>query len=73
MTDEMTCCIDTCLSCYKTGVSTAMNYCLEIGGNLSHQKFSNPATTLAEALDILETSESFQKGSEGSIRVEEGD
>jgi hypothetical protein len=32
MTDDMTRCIETCLSCYKTCVSMAMTHCLELGG-----------------------------------------
>jgi hypothetical protein len=32
MNEEMTRCIETCLGCYKTCVSTAMNHCLEVGG-----------------------------------------
>jgi hypothetical protein len=32
MNEEMTRCIETCLSCYKTCLSTAMNHCLETGG-----------------------------------------
>lgn len=32
MNEEMTRCIETCLSCYKACVSTAMNHCLEAGG-----------------------------------------
>ena len=30
--EEMTRCIETCLSCYKTCLSTAMSHCLEAGG-----------------------------------------
>jgi hypothetical protein len=29
---EMTRCVDTCLKCYSTCLSTAMNHCLEAGG-----------------------------------------
>jgi hypothetical protein len=29
---EMTRCIETCLKCYSTCLSTAMNHCLEAGG-----------------------------------------
>ena len=32
MNEEMTLCIENCLSCYKTCLSTAMNHCLEAGG-----------------------------------------
>src|SRR6185312_5643377 len=32
MSEEMTRCIEVCLSCYKTCLSTAMNHCLEAGG-----------------------------------------
>ncbi len=32
MNKEMTRCIETCLSCYKTCVATAMNHCLAVGG-----------------------------------------
>jgi hypothetical protein len=32
MSEEMSRCIDICLSCYKTCLSTAMNHCLETGG-----------------------------------------
>src|SRR3954468_6929561 len=32
MNEEMTRCVETCLSCYKTCLSTAMNHCLEAGG-----------------------------------------
>jgi hypothetical protein len=38
MNEEMTRCIDICLACYKTCLSTAMNHCLEVGG-----KHSEPA------------------------------
>src|SRR4051794_36348111 len=30
--EEMTRCIESCLSCYKTCLGTAMNHCLEAGG-----------------------------------------
>lgn len=30
--EEMTHCIETCLACYKTCAGTAMNHCLEMGG-----------------------------------------
>ena len=32
MTEDMNRCIEACLSCYKTCLSTAMNHCLEMGG-----------------------------------------
>jgi len=32
MSEEMSRCIEICLSCYKTCLSTAMNHCLETGG-----------------------------------------
>ncbi len=32
MNEATTRCIETCLSCYKACVSTAMNHCLEVGG-----------------------------------------
>jgi hypothetical protein len=32
MNEEMTRCIQTCLSLYKTCLATAMNHCLETGG-----------------------------------------
>jgi len=32
MNEAMTRCVETCLSCYKTCLSTAMNHCLEAGG-----------------------------------------
>jgi hypothetical protein len=32
MNEEMTQCIEACLSCYKTCLSTAMNHCLQTGG-----------------------------------------
>jgi hypothetical protein len=30
--EEMTRCIETCLACYRTCTSMAMNHCLEMGG-----------------------------------------
>lgn len=30
--EDMNRCIESCLSCYKTCLSTAMNHCLEAGG-----------------------------------------
>lgn len=32
MSEDISRCIETCLSCYKTCLSTAMNHCLETGG-----------------------------------------
>lgn len=32
ISEDMNRCIETCLSCYKTCLSTAMNHCLETGG-----------------------------------------
>lgn len=32
MSAEMQACIDTCLKCYATCTSMAMNHCLELGG-----------------------------------------
>lgn len=32
MKEEMTRCVERCLSCYKVCLSTAMNHCLEAGG-----------------------------------------
>src|SRR4051794_14963794 len=32
MSEQMSRCIETCLACYKTCLSTAMNHCLETGG-----------------------------------------
>lgn len=32
MTEDMTRCIESCLACYKTCLSAAMNHCLEMGG-----------------------------------------
>ncbi|CAB3856042.1 hypothetical protein LMG26691_02235 [Achromobacter animicus] len=31
-TNEMERCIDSCLTCYRTCVKTAMTHCLEVGG-----------------------------------------
>jgi hypothetical protein len=31
-TPDMQACIDACLACYRTCLSTAMNHCLEMGG-----------------------------------------
>jgi hypothetical protein len=32
MSEQMSRCIEACLACYKTCLSTAMNHCLETGG-----------------------------------------
>lgn len=38
MTEEMTCCIETCLVCYKTCLSTAMNIALRSAKNMRNQR-----------------------------------
>ena len=38
MNEEMALCIENCLACYRTCLSTAMNHCLETGGDHVEQR-----------------------------------
>ena len=56
MNEQMTRCIETCLSCYKTCLATAMNHCLEAGG-----KHTEPAhfRLMMACAEICRTSAHF--------------
>lgn len=53
---EMQACIDTCLACYQTCLSTAMGHCLEMGGE--HVEKSH-FTLMMSCVEICRTTAHF--------------
>jgi hypothetical protein len=53
---EMQACIDTCLKCYATCLGTAMNHCLEAGGQYTQRRHFRLMMACAE---ICRTSAHF--------------
>jgi hypothetical protein len=53
---EMQQCIDQCLSCYSTCLSTAMNHCLELGGAHVEKKH---LTLMMACVEICRTAAHF--------------
>jgi hypothetical protein len=54
LSSEMKRCIDICLDCYKTCLDTAMNYCLETGGEHVAPAHFRLMTACAEMCRIRE-------------------
>lgn len=56
LSTEMQACVDECLRCYSTCLSTAMNHCLEMGGeHVEKQHF----TLMMACAEICRTSAHF--------------
>ena len=56
MSAKMQKCIDNCLSCYRTCLSTAMNHCLEMGGEHTEKRHF---TLMMACAEICRTSAHF--------------